>query len=358
MTTKEKITLYYKDSRSDKFYTIGVVGEGEDFSVPFTHGRRGTSGQCGFKNSKPLSYEKAKKIYDKVVKEKLAKGYKPGEGMDIHEGITTKIDTGIYPQLLNIIEESEVEKYLNNDLYGAQEKKDGRRKFLKCNKGIVTSINRKGQEVGYPAVFKEACLSLEDNIEDFILDGEEVGEILYVFDIIRINGADLHNLPYEDRYKNLEYMMSCNNDNSLKIVPLAVSTVEKKALYKKLKKEGKEGIVFKNLSSLYIPGRPNSAGDQLKFKFYSAASCIVIKVNDKRSIALGLYSKDELINVGNCTIPANFKMEEISRDDIVEIRYLYAYEGGSLYQPVYLGLRDDIEREACIIEQLKYKGVE
>ena len=27
--------------------------------------------------------------------------------------------------------------------------------------------------------------------------------------------------------------------------------------------------------------------------------------------------------------------------DMVEIKYLYAYKGGSLYQPQYLGIRDD-----------------
>jgi len=38
------------------------------------------------------------------------------------------------------------------------------------------------------------------------------------------------------------------------------------------------------------------------------------------------------------------------------VRYLYAYPGGSLYQPVYLGKRDDIDADACIIRQLKFKA--
>jgi hypothetical protein len=37
---------------------------------------------------------------------------------------------------------------------------------------------------------------------------------------------------------------------------------------------------------------------------------------------------------------------------------LYAYPRGSLYQPVYLGKRDDIEPAACIIRQLKLKPVD
>lgn len=39
----------------------------------------------------------------------------------------------------------------------------------------------------------------------------------------------------------------------------------------------------------------------------------------------------------------------------VEIRYLYAYKGGSLYQPAFLGERDDIPAEECVLSQLKYK---
>ncbi|HPY24902.1 MAG TPA: hypothetical protein PLK19_11325 [Mycobacterium sp.] len=42
--------------------------------------------------------------------------------------------------------------------------------------------------------------------------------------------------------------------------------------------------------------------------------------------------------------------------DVVEVRYLYAYQGGSLYQPVYLGLRDDIEQHECVVAQMKYKA--
>jgi bifunctional non-homologous end joining protein LigD len=41
---------------------------------------------------------------------------------------------------------------------------------------------------------------------------------------------------------------------------------------------------------------------------------------------------------------------------IIEVRYLYAYPGGSLYQPVYLGRRDDLEREDCNLRQLKYRA--
>jgi len=45
--------------------------------------------------------------------------------------------------------------------------------------------------------------------------------------------------------------------------------------------------------------------------------------------------------------------------EVVEIRYLYARkESNALYQPVYLGARQDIGQHECVLSQLKYKGQE
>ena len=41
---------------------------------------------------------------------------------------------------------------------------------------------------------------------------------------------------------------------------------------------------------------------------------------------------------------------------VVEVKYLYAFLGGSLFQPVCLGEREDTELTACVIGQLKYKA--
>jgi bifunctional non-homologous end joining protein LigD len=59
------------------------------------------------------------------------------------------------------------------------------------------------------------------------------------------------------------------------------------------------------------------------------------------------------VDVGNVTIPTNHVVPK--QGEIVEVRYLYAYEGGSLYQPVYLGPRDDVDVAACRMDQLKFK---
>ena len=41
---------------------------------------------------------------------------------------------------------------------------------------------------------------------------------------------------------------------------------------------------------------------------------------------------------------------------VVEVRYLYAFrQSGAVYQPCYLGEREDIEPAECTVSQLKYR---
>jgi len=41
--------------------------------------------------------------------------------------------------------------------------------------------------------------------------------------------------------------------------------------------------------------------------------------------------------------------------DLIEVTYLYAFRGGSLFQPTFSMVRTDIDREDASIAQLKYK---
>ena len=54
------------------------------------------------------------------------------------------------------------------------------------------------------------------------------------------------------------------------------------------------------------------------------------------------------------TIPPNHSIPPPR--SIVEVRYLYAFPGGCVFQPVYLGPRDDVTPQECHISQLKLKA--
>jgi bifunctional non-homologous end joining protein LigD len=113
-------------------------------------------------------------------------------------------------------------------------------------------------------------------------------------------------------------------------------------------------VVFKQWDAIHTAGRPNTGVPQRKHKFVESASAIVTAVNARRSVALGLHDGTRLVPAGNVTIPPNHPVPEAG--EVVEVRYLYAMpESGALFQPVYLGKREDVEPGDCLVTQLKYR---
>lgn len=353
----EQISLYCKQGGSDKVYHAQLVCESEDACVVnVQYGRRGSTLQSITKTASHIGYAKAKKVFDRLLTEKYGKGYTAGEDGTPFQG-TDKAGrvSGYLPQLLNPATDAEAQALILDNAFVAQEKMDGERRLLQRKSATeVVGINRKGLVVDLPqpiaaAVLKDAMRGL------FVLDGEAVGDVLYVFDALEANGSDLTGLPYTKRHHYASAIIASLNSDAIRIVPLASSASDKNALFKDVKARGGEGVVFKNKSATYTEGRPASGGAQRKFKFVESASCIVGKVNEgKRSVALVLLDDAGTeAGVGNVTILPNFTIPKAG--DVVEVRYLYANKnGGSLYQPVYLGVRSDIEREACVISQLKF----
>lgn len=115
-------------------------------------------------------------------------------------------------------------------------------------------------------------------------------------------------------------------------------------------------MAFKNGSAPYQAGRPNSGGPQLKLKFTTTASVVFTRINAGRSVGVSLLDDScNLVEVGNVTIATNQAIPAAT--DILEVRYLYVVgQGGSLYQPVCLRVRTDIDTSECTAAQLKYRA--
>ena len=354
-TMPESVTLYYREGSSDKVYQCAIEPSGDLFVVNFAYGRRGATLQTGTKTSSPVDYETAKEIYDKVVAEKTAKGYTPGENGTPYQN-TAKADrvTNILPQLLNPIEDSEVHRLIREPGWCLQEKKDGRRTLVQKEGAAIHGINKRGLFIGLPS---PVVYQVQKIPGDLILDGECVGDVLYVFDILLQGEEDLRALPYEQRWARLMKVLEPENLSHLELVECAFSPARKALLFKQLQQDGKEGVVLKRLDAPYTPGRPNSGGAQLKHKFYATLSAVVAKINPQRSVELRLLNGEGWVPVGNVTIPPNHAIPNVGA--VVEVRYLYAMPGSrSLYQPVYLGARSDIGQHECVVSQLKFKPEE
>ena len=357
----DTITLYFREGSSDKVYQADLVKEpGGRFLVNFAYGRRGSTMNTGTKTAQPVGLDEARTIYDRLVREKTAKGYTPGAdgtpygGKD--EGGRMK-DEGVprlLPQLLNPIEERAVPGFLKSALWWMQEKHDGQRVMIVCDESCIYGHNKRGQPRPLPQTVERAAERLG---VPCILDGELVGDLFHAFDLLACAGEDLRAMPYSERLRRLHNRCLPLQRVGISVTPTAKTGNEKRECFDQAKEENREGVVFKCASAAYAPGRPASEGPQRKFKFVASASCIVTGRGSKRSVGLGLWPLEtpaNLVPVGNVTIPPNQAVPEPGA--VVEVRYLYAYRGGSLYQPVYLGERDDVEPAECSLGQLKFKA--
>jgi bifunctional non-homologous end joining protein LigD len=353
MEAQDQVTLYYREGSSDKVYQAAIEPAGGLFVVHFAYGRRGSTLTTGTKTSSPVDYDAAKRIFTKLVNGKKAKGYTEGESGTPYQH-TDKRSSGILPQLLNPIEETDVERLLHDDDYCAQEKFDGRHILIRRQDAQIEGINKKGLLVGLPETVSTGIRQMPGN---FISDGESIGDDYHAFDLLELNGEDLRPLPYRARLACLMNLLASAPHRHVRQVKTAFATGQKVELWQRLRRENREGIVFKQLDAPYTPGKPNSGGPQLKFKFHATLSALVAKANTRRSVELKLLGNDGWQTCGNVTIPANHDIPKAGA--VVEVRYLYAHrESQALYQPVYLGLRDDVEPADCRVSQLKYKAGE
>ena len=349
----ETITLYFRQGSSDKIYQAAIEAAGRGYTVNFAYGRRGSTLTTGTKTQTPVSHAEAKVIFDKLVKEKTAKGYTPGaDGTPYQQTEKAEQATGIHCQLLNPIEEHDVEKLIEDPAYWMQEKWDGRRLLIRKQDGKVTGINKLGLAVALP---EPLVLDANHCDMDFILDGEAIGDMLCVFDVLLIGDEEIGGCRYTERLLRLMNLLASFQHPAIHIVETHFTAAQKKDAFERLKAAKAEGVVFKHTDAPYIADRPASGGPQLKYKFCATASFIVGKMNAKRSVTLQLLDGKSPVGAGNVTIPPNHEIPEPGQ--IVECRYLYAFkESGCIYQPVYLGGRDDIRPDECTTAQLKYKA--
>jgi len=356
MNIIRQVTLYFREGNSDKVYHTQINTADGGYTVTFAYGRRGSTLKDGAKTQIPVTLDKAESIYDKLVAEKQAKGYTRGEDGTPFHGTSSLDDSGVRCQLLNTVAESDVTALLNDQQFCVQEKVDGERRLLERTRGVVRGINRKGLYVVLGDRIADAANALPAG--DYTFDGEQVGDIFHAFDILlHPTEGDVRTLPYSQRLNLLSVLLPKNlcAEGVLRPVSTAFAYFAKHTLFEEVRARHGEGVVFKNKYNPYHPGRPSSGGPALKHKFTDSCSVVVGLVNQgKRSVSVAAFGDaGHAIELGNVTIPPNHAVPLPGQ--VVEVRYLYAFRDGSLFQPVYLGVRNDIDVPDCTVSQLKYK---
>lgn len=253
----------------------------------------------------------------------------------------------VVPQLLTEIDQVKLEECLNSTAFGAQEKKDGKHLTLQITRnGQFLVRNKKGDISTCAPEFESALRQIYHSI---LIDGEQVNGIFWTWDILELENQNLRPNSYFTRYAKLKELEPFFG-STIRVLKLVTSNADKLELFNSLKK--KEGIVFKRLDAPFTPGKGE---DQFKFKFYSDASIIVAAGRPgKQSIGMELIDANgnrEFVGFCSCAL---HPLPAIG--SIADVKYLYAYRGGCLYQTAFKGPRDDVDISECKTSQLKYKA--
>lgn len=348
-TPTAQINLSYRQGSSDKVYQVALEPKDGLYVVNVAFGRRGSTLQTGTKTAQPVAYATAEKIFHQVVKEKQAKGYtEAADGVPYTHAERTH--SGLQPQLLNAVDETEAARLLGDPAWCVQEKFDGRRRLVKLDGAALCGLNKQGLTTGLPSVLIPELRSLN---ADVVLDAEVVGEHLHVFDLLLQDETTWMLRPYGERLEALARLLGRENLPHVHLVETAQDSTAKFQFFQRLRQRNAEGLVFKRLEAPYEPGRPNSGGPALKFKFVATASVLVDRHNAQRSVAIRFHGQTKA--TGNVTILPNQEVPPVGA--VIEVRYLYAFrESLALYQPVYLGVRDDVSPDECTVAQLKFRN--
>jgi len=343
------VALYYREGSSDKQYVVRIEESGNGlYLVNFAYGRRGSTLTTGTKTASPVPLAKARSIAEKLVSEKEAKGYTRGEDGQRFAGTEREGEVSPYlPQLLNPVDSDEAFVLVADGRFACQEKIDGRRLILERRGSVVRAVNRRGLFVGCPEHWGEGVCF------DMVLDGEGVGATYFAFDVLEIDGRDLRMRPFGERYAALVELLATNRPRGIELVEATTQAAEKRAWIERFRLEHREGAVFKDVTAPYTPGRPASGGSQRKLKFTESGTFIVSSVSDsKRSVSVAAFNEaGEAVDLGNVTVPPNFDIPAVGQ--LAEVRFLYRYDQGALFQPVYLGVRDDLTASAATLSQIR-----
>ncbi len=189
-----------------------------------------------------------------------------------------------------------------------------------------------------------------------------------IFDVLYANGQDLRKKPLSFRRDRLERLV---HPSSTLLLSSRLARDGKKA-FQIAARRGFEGIIAKDLSSIYVEGR---SADWLKVKVHLEDEFVIggfTQPGGSRSyfgaLLLGVYSNGRLRYVGKVgtgfderTLESlHGKFQKLIREKspfakdvrergatflspqlIAQISYAEQTKDGKLRQPVYLGLRDD-----------------
>jgi hypothetical protein len=377
----ESISLYVRSGSRDALYAMQLTQSEAGWNVRGQYGRRGSTLSLT-EIATNVSYEQAKKLFDKKLKAKLTENppyrfidepkaepdtLQPKAPASVGLTISTSSskESLFSCELLLRIEVYQLLQYAKRDRFLFQVKRDDRRLLAILRNGETFGLNKKGEVVQLDAKLADGLrrIAKAAKVSSIMFDGEIEATGYWMWDLLDLDGESVRELMYRDRLDMLgQIVESLPADLALlfHLVETADTTAAKLELYHRSEANRAEGICVKDSEARYRPGRN---GQHMKCKFEKTGSVIVgpkpkNKANDgHRSFAMYCHVAGRPLRfMGTVGCPDKYPLP--TEGAIVDVRYLYRHHGieGKLMQAKYFGIvRDDVRPEECIPEQFRLK---
>lgn len=309
-------------------------------------------------------------ITSRMEQARQALGGLPGLRRDRLVDDITGEDLPVRPMLASVQLPAVVEAAMSNLGWVAQFKYDGDRAVVEVNEGQVRIVGRDGRaktrNYGTTHVAPFATLTQGR----WLFDGELVGRTFVVFDLAFaadpligwVGEAD----PFVDRYQALTALAGVLDiptagtpeaDNAPVVLAPVTEPTEaaKRDLLDRAVTERREGIILRELSGPYEPGRRSTG--LVKVKLTKDADVVITRLHEsKASAGMAVYGPSgELIDVGSVT--TNGK-GDVQVGEVWEVHFLYVVDPSHprLVQPTLVRRRYDKVPVDCHLEQFVAAG--
>jgi len=265
------------------------------------------------------------------------------------------------PMLARVSTSTEVTQMMDDGMWVAQPKLDGERVLIEVVDGTVSVLNRAGQPKAKNV--SEAMLAPFRALTEgrWVFDGEIIGRTVHLFDMAAAGQFVTERSGFTTRHANLVTIVDAlvdPSDPAVRVLTYSEESDAKRDLLAHAEIDGKEGVIFRHITSPYEPG--NRSEGLLKWKSLKEVDAEVIQVGKggKANAVLAVYDHDgKQVVIGRVSTLGKSATngEPIAVGNVLEVAFLYITNAAHpvLFQPRIVRVRTDEKTAAeCSIDQL------
>jgi predicted DNA-binding WGR domain protein len=266
--------------------------------------------------------------------------------------------TPIRPMLADTATDGTVDAMIADDRWYAQVKLDGERVMVEVCDGTVSVWNRQGRPKtsnvaeAFLAPFRQLTAGR------WVFDGELVGRVLHLFDMVDAGGFIGQDTAFTERYATLAVVLTAVGIEQapVTLVPCATTAEQKAALLDTVTSERREGMIFRKADAGYQAGSRSSV--MLKHKLLKTADCVVVatSTSGKENATVAVFdAAGATVKVGSVS---TIGKGAVNVGDVVEVKFLYVVdpEFPRMFQPRIVRVRHDKAPAECLIGQFADAG--